>query len=228
MAPILERYGFGATFFVTHRWMEDDPELFLTFPELKELSDRGFEIGNHTWDHSGYHVPEATRLLPPSLEKMESTLAEFGIPKPVSFAWPGGAFGPEGRAVLIEHGYLFGRRVIHPEFPLGSTLEGPVYDPTVNDPFLIPTYGLMGDGWSLDHFSTVVSKSRGGRAVVLCFHGVPDQLNPDLSVSPARFEQFMLHLARGGYRGIAMRDLAKWVDPAARPLDPLVGRRCPE
>ena len=30
VAPLLKDLGFGATFFVSHRWMVDDPEHYLT------------------------------------------------------------------------------------------------------------------------------------------------------------------------------------------------------
>ena len=46
VAPLLKQLGFGATFFVTHRWM-DDSEHFLTWKEIAEISEMGFEIGNH-------------------------------------------------------------------------------------------------------------------------------------------------------------------------------------
>lgn len=225
--PILEKHGFGATFFVTHRWM-NNRGLYLDFPEVKQFADRGFEVGTHTWDHGGYHLPTAAKLLPADLDRLEGAMAAVGLPKPVSFAWPGGVFGPEGRKVLESRGYLFGRRVIHPEFPPGVTREGLVYDPAVNDPFLIPTYGLVNDSWTLEHFAEVVAKATAGRAVVLVFHGIPDPANPGLSTSPRHFEGLMDHLARGGYHVVAMRDLARWVDPSSRPPDPLVGKRCPE
>jgi len=226
-APILEEHGFGATFFVTQAWMRYR-KVYLGFPELRELHDRGFEIANHTWNHGGYHLPAAADLLPADIDRLERALAGVGIPKPVSFAWPGGVFGPEGRAVLEARGYLFGRRVIHPEYPPGITRQGLVYDPAVNDPLLIPTYGLVNDSWSLEHFASVVARAEAGRAVVLGFHGLPDPANKGLSTSPAHFRRLMAHLAEVGYRVIAMRDLARWVDPAARPADPLVGQRCPE
>jgi peptidoglycan/xylan/chitin deacetylase (PgdA/CDA1 family) len=31
VAPLLKQLGFGATFFVSHRWMVDDPEHYLTW-----------------------------------------------------------------------------------------------------------------------------------------------------------------------------------------------------
>lgn len=226
VVPELEKRGFGATFFVTGVWAGTRDHL--SFPEYAEFSKRGFEVGSHSFEHAGFHTPEGAKLFPADLKRLEGALADVGVPRPVSFAWPGGVFGPEARQILIDRGYLFGRRVIHPEFPPGVVTDGIVYDPEKHDPLLIPTYGLVCDAWSLDHFAGVVAKATEGKAVVLCFHGVPDSTNRSLSTSPERFLGMMDLLSENGYRCVAMRDLAKWVDPAARPPDPLVGRRVPE
>src|SRR5262245_45119360 len=44
VAPILKELGFGATFFVTQRWMSDSTN-FLNWKEIAELHRMGFEIG---------------------------------------------------------------------------------------------------------------------------------------------------------------------------------------
>src|SRR5690348_15323007 len=51
VAPLLERYGFGATFFVTEFPQPpfSDTTLYMTWPQMAELSRRGFEVANHTW-----------------------------------------------------------------------------------------------------------------------------------------------------------------------------------
>src|SRR2546428_9711792 len=54
VAPLLKDLGFGATFFVSHRWMVDDPEHYLTWQEIAEIHQMGFEIGNHSWTHPDY------------------------------------------------------------------------------------------------------------------------------------------------------------------------------
>jgi peptidoglycan/xylan/chitin deacetylase (PgdA/CDA1 family) len=226
VVPILEEHGFGATFFATAYWVEN-PD-YLKAPGIAKIHERGFEIGSHSFSHGGFHLPNATRVMPPDLKALEDALEGVGVPRPVSFAWPGGAFGPEGRQVLLDMGYEWGRRVIHPEFPPGPTKEGIVYDPEKHDPLLIPTWGLVNDRWSMDFFADVVSKAVAGKAVVLCFHGVPDRTNPGLSTSPELFREMMDYLDDHGYRGIAMRDLEQWVDPKKHPDDPLAWRRCPE
>ena len=56
VAPLLKKLGFGATFFVSHKWMTD-PEYFMTWEEIAELHGMGFEIGNHSWTHDNFSIP---------------------------------------------------------------------------------------------------------------------------------------------------------------------------
>ena len=62
--------GFGATFFVCHRWMvpgQDpyvDPDQYMTWQDIAELHQMGFEIGNHSWTHPTFSVPKDAARLP--------------------------------------------------------------------------------------------------------------------------------------------------------------------
>jgi peptidoglycan/xylan/chitin deacetylase (PgdA/CDA1 family) len=109
VAPLLADAGFRATFFITQNWMEDKPN-FLTWEEVAEIHKMGFEIGNHTWTHADFSKPENAARLGRELEQVETELERVGVPKPVSFAWCGNGFGPEGIQVLRERHYQFARQ----------------------------------------------------------------------------------------------------------------------
>ena len=50
--PILKQYGFGATFFITTGFeFESDKQNYMTWEQIRQLHEDGFEIGNHTRDH---------------------------------------------------------------------------------------------------------------------------------------------------------------------------------
>ena len=50
--PILKRYKFGATFFVTEGFdFPTNKTDYMTWEEIATLHRDGFEIGNHTRDH---------------------------------------------------------------------------------------------------------------------------------------------------------------------------------
>src|SRR5438874_9304232 len=51
--PLLKKYGFGATFFVTVGWdFATNKTDYMTWGEIAQLHQDGFEIGNHTRDHA--------------------------------------------------------------------------------------------------------------------------------------------------------------------------------
>src|SRR5438067_10944357 len=62
VAPMLKELGFGATFFVTHKWMDDQTN-FMTWQDIADIHEMGFEIGNHSWTHDDFSMPRnAARL----------------------------------------------------------------------------------------------------------------------------------------------------------------------
>jgi peptidoglycan/xylan/chitin deacetylase (PgdA/CDA1 family) len=224
VGPLLAELGFRATFFVTHRWM-DDRANFMTWEEIAELHRLGFEIGNHSWTHPGFNSPRNAARLAGELALVENELARVGVPKPASFAWPGNAFGPEAVAVLRRAGYRFARRGISPEVEYGKVGVGPGYDPARHHPLLIPTTGDAYPEWTFEHFRNVISEARAGRIAVLQFHGVPDTAHPWVHTPPETFERYMRHLKDNGYATLALRDLAAYIDPAEAPHDPTLAVR---
>src|SRR6516164_5141541 len=50
--PVLKKYGFGATFFITEGFdFPTNKKDYMTWEEIAQLHRDGFEIGNHTRDH---------------------------------------------------------------------------------------------------------------------------------------------------------------------------------
>ncbi len=225
VAPLLKEMGFGATFFITHRWM-DDQETFLDWEDAAHIHEMGFEIGNHSWTHAGFSSPKNAARMEGELALVENELAKVGIPKPVSFAWCGNAFGPEALAKLRELSYRFGRRGLSPEHDDHSLAIGSAYDPALHDPLLIPTTGNALPGWSLEFFQRVLDKAGEG-VVVLQFHGVPDIAHNWVHTPPENFRHYMQELQRQGFSVLALRDLAELV-PAEPVDDPHVSMRNPE
>ena len=227
VAPSLKDLGFRATFFVTHAWMLDSAN-FMTWDEIAEIHKMGFEIGNHTWTHDNFSIPRNAWRLAGELALVERQLAKVGIGKPVSFAYPGDDFGPEALKVLQELGYNFARRGMEPEIPYGEMRLGPLYDPKVHHPLLIPTTGDAYPNWDLEYFQRVVAAARGGKIVILQFHGVPDPVHPWVYTPPENFRKYMRFLKENGFRGIALEDLREFVDMEEPPSDPTARVRYPQ
>ncbi len=87
--PILLKYGFGATFFITEGFtFKTNKKDYMTWDEIAELHRDGFEIGNHTRDHMGVKPGNIDRL-EEQLAAIDTRCEEYEIPRAVSFAWPG-------------------------------------------------------------------------------------------------------------------------------------------
>ena len=82
---------------------------------------------------------------------------------------------------------------------------------------MIPSAGDARPFWKLADFQNAVNQAHPGRIAVLQFHGVPDLVHPWVNTPQEQFERFMKYLHDENYVVIAMRDLAKYVDPAVEP-----------
>jgi peptidoglycan/xylan/chitin deacetylase (PgdA/CDA1 family) len=218
-APLLKRYGFGATFFITEGFtFRTNKRDYMTWEQIAELHRAGFEIGNHTRDHLGITERTVPRLAE-QLEAVAARCREHGIPAPVSFAWPGNRFHPSALPVLEAAGIRFARRGGEPEVPyaLGG---GVAYEPGVDHPLLIPTTGDARPYWSLDDLKRALARGGRGRIPVLQFHGVPDGEHPWVNTPRERFEEYMTWLHREGWTVIALRELARYTAGVPVPADP--------
>jgi peptidoglycan/xylan/chitin deacetylase (PgdA/CDA1 family) len=217
--PILRKYRFGATFFITEGFdFPTNKKDYMTWEEIAQLHKDGFEIGNHTLDHKG--VTEKTLAdLPAQLRGISARCQKHDIPPPTSFAYPGNAITRDALVVLKDNGITFARRGGAPEFPYKEG-RGFAYEPGLDHALLIPSAGDARPAWTLDDFKAAVAQAKHGKIVVLQFHGVPDTAHDWVNSTQEQFETYMKYLADNKFTVIAMRDLAKYVDPTVNPNDP--------
>ncbi len=217
--PLLKKYGFGATFFISEgfsfRTNKDD---YLTWEQIRELHRDGFEIGNHTRDHKGVSK-ESLAGLREQIEAINTQCAADGIPKPVSFAYPGNAIEPGAFPILEELGIRFARRGGAPEYPYDEG-NGFAYEPGHDHPLLLPSAGDARPVWTLENVKRAIAQAGNGRIAILQFHGAPDVEHPWVHTPPERFEEYMEYLHDEGFKAIAVRDLARYVDWRQKPDDP--------
>jgi peptidoglycan-N-acetylglucosamine deacetylase len=211
VAPLLKEKGFGATFFVCNAWMNDTAN-FMSWDDVGKLYKLGFEIGNHSWDHAPMSRNVEIDRMKENLARVDSALHANGVPRPVSFAYPGNVYSPRAVEKIRELGYRFARRGMQPEIPYGQIAKGPLFDPKVNNRLVIATSADAYPQWTLDHFKTIISRAEVGKAIILQFHGVPDIAHPWVHTDPVKFAQFMNYLDSTGVKVIALRDLDKYFD----------------
>jgi peptidoglycan/xylan/chitin deacetylase (PgdA/CDA1 family) len=205
VAPLLERYGFGATFFVTEFPQPpfSDTTLYMTWAQMGELQRRGFELANHTWHHTHMNQMDAAKFTV-EMAYIETKLRSLGAPMPVSFAYPAYVTSPEAVRRLRERGYTFARA--------GGDRA---YDPVHDDPMLVPSWTLRET--SRDTILAALREARDGRVVVLTIHGVPDVAHPWVTTPVSMFEELLRVLRDGGYHVVALRDVARYLPAARRP-----------
>lgn len=217
--PLLKQYGFGATFFITEGFsFPTNKTDYMTWEQIAELHRDGFEIGNHTRDHTGVSARNLNRLVE-QVEYINSRCAEHGIPRPASFAYPGNALEPGALPLLKKLGFRFARRGGAPEFPY-EWGRGSAYEPGLDHPLLIPSAGDARPDWTLEDFKRAVQQARDGRIAVMQFHGAPDREHPWVHTPPERFAQYMKLLHDERFRVVALRDLAQFVDAEKEPSEP--------
>jgi peptidoglycan/xylan/chitin deacetylase (PgdA/CDA1 family) len=199
VAPLLERYGFGATFFVTEFPQPPftDTTLYMTWPQIGDLSRRGFEVANHTWKHSHVDRIDHAQLVE-EVRYIETKLASLGAPRAISFAYPAYVATPEAARTLRELGYVFAR-----------TGGSRAYDPAHDDPMLVPSWttGEKNRAEILRAFG----EAHDGRIVVLTIHGVPDTAHPWVNTPVPLFEEYLRFLHDNGYKVVALRDVARYL-----------------
>lgn len=218
--PTLKKYGFGATFFISEGFdFPTNKKDYMTWDEIAALHQDGFEIGNHTRDHMGVTTATLSKLKE-QVEAINKQCEVHGIPRTTSFAYPGNAITPEAIPILKKLGIRFARRGGAPEYEYREG-RGFAYEPGLDDPLLIPSAGDARPDWTLENFIAAVDQAKFGRIAVLQFHGVPDTAHSWVNTSPQNFDAYMNYLAKNHFQVIAMRDLAKYVDPAVAPSKPL-------
>lgn len=218
--PILKKHGFGATFFITEGWdFSTNKKDYMTWEEIAQLHEEGFEIGNHTRDHMGVTDGNVEKLAE-QLKAIEDKCRAHSLPSPVTFAWPGNQITEKAFPVLRDHGIQFARRGGVPEYPYEKG-EGFAFEPGKDHPLLLPSAGDSRPDWSLDDLIKAAKKAVPGHPAILQFHGVPDTAHLWVSTEKRKFERYMNWLSTNGYTVIALRDLAKYTDPGNEPEEPM-------
>ena len=211
--PLLKKFGFGATFFITEGFnFTTNKKDYMTWEQISGLHKSGFEIGNHTRRHSA-----VTRQTPGQIDSdvayIEEQCVRYGISKPVSFCYPGYATSDFAVKVLKDRGYHFARA--------GGARA---FDPAKDNALLMPQAFDGKPGSTFEQFVEATALARDGRIAVMTFHGIPDSPHPWVSTTPEKFKRYLQHLADEKCTVIALRDVARYIsDSTSTEKDASVG-----
>jgi len=138
--PMLEKYGYKATLFINSESVGGGS--FMSWEELKEVSDSGIEIGNHSHSHAYFlNTPGSERIdfFKEDLEECQEQINRHLGFYPKVFAYPYGEFDPEMKEVLKDLGFK----------AAAAQNSGVMYD---HDIFAIPRFPMAGPYTEIEGF----------------------------------------------------------------------------
>lgn len=201
-APILKKHGFNGTFYVSDAYLfRERKDWYMTWRQIRTMSEQGFEIGNHTRGHGQLSMTDVGGCQA-YVWTLEDEMMANRIPRPTTFCWPFYDSNPKFFPLLKSWGYTFAR---------GG--YGRTYDPTQDNPFDVPSFAAGGAGQTLEGMISAVQQATGGKVVVMTFHGTPDMEHAGVGIDPDLFEDLVEYLKANEYKVIAMRDLVEYIDP---------------
>lgn len=193
VAPLLKRFGFGASFYICDfDSFNTRKDYYMSWPQIKSLADSGFDVGNHTKGHGGASID--------AWLNMEAEFAANHVPKPTTLCWPVYAVYPHLYPELTARQYTFGRA--------GGNRP---YRPTLDHPLDVPSWGIQNDV-SVETFISHAQRASQGQIVVFTIHGVPEGEHMAVSLDPEKFTRMMQYLKDNHYNVIGLRDVANYVD----------------
>lgn len=201
VAPMLQEYGFGGTFFVCEFPPNSkDSTLYMNWRQIQALDQMGFEVANHTHTHANVSklTKEEFNL---QVGYIEEKCDSLDISTPTNFAYPGYGLNAQNLKFLEDKNYHFARA--------GGSRP---YDPELDHPYLIPSWAT--DGTNKKEIFEALKMAKNGKIVILTIHGVPDIEHPWVNTPPELFEEYLTFLKQNDYQVISLKDLENYVDYA--------------
>jgi peptidoglycan/xylan/chitin deacetylase (PgdA/CDA1 family) len=101
--PILKKYGFVATFFVTVNWLEK--KKYLKWSHIKKIKEAGMSVQSHSLTHSFLSDIKSNQLFKEIYES-KKVIEERTNSRVHYFSLPGGFFSTKVLSVLKENNYI--------------------------------------------------------------------------------------------------------------------------
>ncbi len=99
--PLLQEYGYKATFFIVTDFVDLGREGYMTWPMIEELSRAGHRIESHSRTHPDLRDKDRDGLIWEMLGSQQTIAAHIGYP-PRYFCYPGGDYNEETIQILRE------------------------------------------------------------------------------------------------------------------------------
>lgn len=208
--PVLEKYGGKAVLFTTEMAHPmgggpgfEDKTRFMTWQQIKELSDRGHEIANHSWHHPVNLYTMDDDAILEEVRGIDRRCEAYGIPKPITFGYPGGGCTRHMEELLHQEGYRWGRGELTGDDR--QLLGSAPYDPYLDTPMIVPNVAAM----KPEDFKSLIDATEDGKVLLMVKHEVVGGMMPE----PMPFEDQIKAIYDNGGRCITFRELEEYIDP---------------
>tara|TARA_R110002050_G_scaffold94765_2_gene197171 strand:+ start:25306 stop:26094 length:789 start_codon:yes stop_codon:yes gene_type:complete len=199
VAPLLKQHDFNATFFMCEFPPHyKDSTKYMTWSRVKELSEMGFEVANHTLSHAKINKITNEQYIE-QVKAIERKCDSMHIEKLESFAYPAYDLNASALKILEKLGYKYARA--------GGNRA---YNPLEDHPFLIPSWAMNAD--NKDEIINAFNQAKNGNIVVITIHGVPDIEHPWVNTPPELFKEHLQYLTDNNFKVISIKDLNNYIN----------------
>lgn len=192
-AQVLKAHGLVGTFFITTEWI--GTPTYLTQADLHAIAADGNEIGGHTVTHPDLTTLSTTKATA-EVCNGRTTLINWGFTV-TDFAFPFAAENSAAENVVKNCGYTSARNLgdIRSPASCGSCPYAETIPP--GNAYNTAAPDEVDSTWTLKNLQDLVTnaETHNGGWVQLTFHHIAVGTEPDLTISPTLFNQFVTWLA---------------------------------
>ncbi len=169
----------------------------LSVKELQEMSDAGWIIGNHAYEHvdlSSLTKEEVSKVISEGINYLKSIGLSDGA---YNLAYPGGYYSEDAFDVMQKLGVLTGR----------TTVGQLIYSLNGLNLYLIPSYTILNSTSVSSVKGYVDSAIQSGSTIVLLFHNIATQSNDEYVYTSDNFKEIIDYIQSTGIECLNINQL---------------------
>jgi len=192
--PIMNKYGFKASFAIITGYVDDQNSNYMSWPEIVNLAKQGEDIESHTYSHLNLNI-QSLSTIAFQLSQSQKDLMNHGINARLFIYPDGGGAGNTTVENLVSSYYFVGRSIN----PGALNMSQPF------DRYDLPAYP-MENTTTLSMFEQIVNQAGNSSVVIVYFHKIDDE-NVDTATTPQTFTAEMQYLYDNNFTVETMKQL---------------------
>jgi peptidoglycan/xylan/chitin deacetylase (PgdA/CDA1 family) len=192
--PIMNEYGFKASFAIITGYVDDQNPSYMSWKEIVSLANQGEDIESHTYSHLNLNI-QSLSTIAFQLSQSQLDLKNHGINAKLFIYPDGGGAGNVTVENLVSSYYFVGRSINPGVLNMSKPFDR--YD--------LPSY-TMENTTTLPIFKSIVNQAGNSSVVIVYFHKI-DNENVDTATTPQTFTAEMQYLYDNGFTVETMKQL---------------------